>query len=144
MEPYHILNQVLVFFLVLDFLVRFIFPDPIQEIKPYLLLPVARRKCWYLPRHFGTGALQSVLAIPLCSLRLAYRYPLLRTDGGNRVSVGNLAAHGNELLLEPADTCLEEASLPASALGRTGLWHSGLAGISSGERLGEPFLHGLG
>ena len=44
MEPYHILNQVLVFFLVLDFLVRFIFPDPIQEIKPYLLLPVARRK----------------------------------------------------------------------------------------------------
>lgn len=44
MEPYHVLNQVLIIFLILDFLIRFLFPTPVQAIKPFLLLPVPKRK----------------------------------------------------------------------------------------------------
>ena len=44
MEPYHILNKGLLIVLTLDFLVRFLFPTPIQEVKPFLLLPVPKRK----------------------------------------------------------------------------------------------------
>lgn len=44
MEPYHVLNKGLIVFLVLDFLIRFLFPTPVQAIKPFLLLPVPRRK----------------------------------------------------------------------------------------------------
>lgn len=44
MEPYHILNQGLVIILAIDFLIRFMLPSSIQEIKPYLLLPVPKRK----------------------------------------------------------------------------------------------------
>ena len=44
MEPYHILNKGLLIVLALDFLVRFLFPTPIQEVKPFLLLPVPKRK----------------------------------------------------------------------------------------------------
>ena len=44
MEPYHVLNQILLVFLVLDFLIRLMIPTPLQEIKPYLLLPVLKRK----------------------------------------------------------------------------------------------------
>lgn len=44
MEPYHVLNQVLIIFLILDFLFRFLLPAPVQAIKPFLLLPVPRRK----------------------------------------------------------------------------------------------------
>lgn len=44
MEPYHILNQGLIIILFLDFLIRFMLPTPVQEIKPYLLLPVPKQK----------------------------------------------------------------------------------------------------
>ncbi len=44
MEPYHVLNQGLIIFLILDFLIRFLFPTPIQAIKPFMLLPVPKRK----------------------------------------------------------------------------------------------------
>ena len=44
MEPYHVLNQGLIIFLILDFLIRFLFPTPVQAIKPFLLLPVPKRK----------------------------------------------------------------------------------------------------
>lgn len=44
MEPYHILNQGLVIILAIDLLIRFMLPSSIQEIKPYLLLPVPKRK----------------------------------------------------------------------------------------------------
>ena len=44
MEPYHILNKGLLIVLALDFLVRFLFPTPIQEVKPFLLLPIPKRK----------------------------------------------------------------------------------------------------
>ena len=44
-EPYHIINSGLVFFLILDFMIRFPFQKtPTQEVKPYLLLPVRRRR----------------------------------------------------------------------------------------------------
>lgn len=48
MEPYHILNQGLVIILAIDFLIRFMLPSSIQEIKPYLLLPVPKGKSYSL------------------------------------------------------------------------------------------------
>ena len=44
-EPYHILNSGLMFVLVLDFVTRMPFQKtPTQEVKPYILLPVKRRR----------------------------------------------------------------------------------------------------
>ena len=45
MEPYHIMNQGLIYLLILDFLLRFMLqPVMSQEIKPYLLMPVKKNK----------------------------------------------------------------------------------------------------
>ena len=45
MEPYHIMNQGLIYLLILDFLLRFMLqPAMSQEIKPYLLMPVKKNK----------------------------------------------------------------------------------------------------
>lgn len=44
MEPYDVLNACLPGILFFDFLVRFLFPTPTQEIKPYLLLPVRKQQ----------------------------------------------------------------------------------------------------
>ena len=45
MEPYHIMNQGFVYVMLADFLIRFIGqPSVSQEIKPYLLMPVKRKK----------------------------------------------------------------------------------------------------
>ena len=45
MEPYHIMNQGILYVMVADFLIRFMAqPSVSQEIKPYLLMPVKRRK----------------------------------------------------------------------------------------------------
>lgn len=43
-EPYDVLNACLPGILFFDFLVRFLFPTPTQEIKPYLLLPVRKQQ----------------------------------------------------------------------------------------------------
>lgn len=44
-EPYHLINGVLILFLIMDFCLRIPFQKtPSQEIKPYLLLPIPRRK----------------------------------------------------------------------------------------------------
>ena len=44
-EPYHVMNSGLIFILALDFLFRFAFQKtPTQEVKPYLLLPVRRKR----------------------------------------------------------------------------------------------------
>ncbi|MDR0988447.1 MAG: DUF5687 family protein [Prevotellaceae bacterium] len=44
-EPYHILNAGLIFVFAIDFLMRFAFQKlPTQEVKPYLLMPVKRRR----------------------------------------------------------------------------------------------------
>ncbi|MBQ8360754.1 MAG: hypothetical protein IJX44_02255 [Bacteroidaceae bacterium] len=45
MEPYHILNQGAIYLLLLDFITRFSFQKPpVQEVKPYQLLPVPRNR----------------------------------------------------------------------------------------------------
>lgn len=45
MEPYHILNKGMFIVLILDFIMRFPFQKtPTQEMKPYLLLPIKRRR----------------------------------------------------------------------------------------------------
>lgn len=45
MEPYHIMNQGLIYLLFIDFLFRFVFQKtPAQEMKPYLLLPIKKNK----------------------------------------------------------------------------------------------------
>ncbi|MEG1659534.1 MAG: DUF5687 family protein [Bacteroides sp.] len=45
MEAYHLLNSGLVFVLMLDFAMRFLFQKtPTQEVKPYLLMPVRRNR----------------------------------------------------------------------------------------------------
>ena len=45
MEPYHITNQGFIYVMLADFLMRFIGqPSVSQEIKPYLLMPVKRKK----------------------------------------------------------------------------------------------------
>lgn len=44
-EPYHILNSGLMFILALDFVTRMPFQKtPTQEVKPYILLPIKRRR----------------------------------------------------------------------------------------------------
>ena len=50
MEPYHIMNQGFIYVMLADFLMRFIGqPSVSQEIKPYLLMPVKRKKLNGLP-----------------------------------------------------------------------------------------------
>ena len=45
MEPYHIMNQGILYVMAADFLMRFMYqPSVSQEIKPYLLMPVKRKK----------------------------------------------------------------------------------------------------
>ena len=45
MEPYHIMNQGILYVMAADFLLRFMAqPSVSQEIKPYLLMPVKRKK----------------------------------------------------------------------------------------------------
>lgn len=45
MEPYHIMNQGLIYVMLADFLMRFMAqPSVSQEIKPYLLMPIKRKK----------------------------------------------------------------------------------------------------
>ena len=45
MEPYHIMNQGILYVMVVDFLIRFMAqPSVSQEIKPYLLMPIKRKK----------------------------------------------------------------------------------------------------
>lgn len=44
MEPYDVLNACLSGFLFIDFLLRFLFPTPTQQIKPYLLLPIKKQQ----------------------------------------------------------------------------------------------------
>ncbi|MBR5613005.1 MAG: hypothetical protein IKW43_07700 [Bacteroidaceae bacterium] len=45
MEPYHIMNQGILYVMAADFLMRFMAqPSVSQEIKPYLLMPIKRKK----------------------------------------------------------------------------------------------------
>ena len=56
MEPYHIMNQGILYVVAADFLIRFMAqPSVSQEIKPYLLMPIKRK------RLIGTLLLKSGL-----------------------------------------------------------------------------------
>ena len=45
MEPYHMLNKGMVYLLIADFLMRFTMTKlPVQEIKPFVLLPVGKNR----------------------------------------------------------------------------------------------------
>lgn len=113
MEPYHLLNSGLVFVLALDFLIRFPFQStPTQEVKPYLLLPVKRRRildfllirsglstfnllwlCMFVPfafltvlRFYGiTGVLTYSIGIWLLMVFNNYWYLLCRTLINERI-----------------------------------------------------------
>lgn len=113
MEPYHLLNSGLAFVLALDFLIRFPFQStPTQEVKPYLLLPVKRRRildfllirsglssfnllwlCMFVPfafltvlRFYGiTGVITYSLGIWLLMVFNNYWYLLCRTLINERI-----------------------------------------------------------
>lgn len=57
MEPYHILNKGMWFFLIVDFGVRFMAQKlPATEVKPYVLLPVGKKRvlsCYLLANGFS-------------------------------------------------------------------------------------------
>ncbi|WP_373837628.1 DUF5687 family protein [Bacteroides heparinolyticus] len=111
-EPYHILNSGLMFVLVLDFVTRMPFQKtPTQEVKPYILLPVKRRRLidclllrsgldlynlfWFfffvpfavitVTRFYGVaGVITYLLGIWLLMLVNNYWYLLCRTLMGQR------------------------------------------------------------
>ena len=112
-EPYHILNGGLVFISALDFILRFSFQrTPTQEMKPYLLLPIRRKRLidfllvrsglsgfnfvWlflFVPfailtvtRFYGAGGvLAYCVGIWLLTLVNNYWYLLCRTLMGERI-----------------------------------------------------------
>ena len=61
MEPYHILNQGLVIILAIDFLIRFMLPSSIQEIKPYsyCLFPKGKSYSLFFWINFGIRSISS-------------------------------------------------------------------------------------
>lgn len=111
-EPYHILNAGLMFVLVLDFVTRMPFQKtPTQEVKPYILLPIKRRRLidclllrsgldlynlfWFfffvpfavitVTRFYGVaGVITYLLGIWLLMLVNNYWYLLCRTLMGQR------------------------------------------------------------
>lgn len=106
-ESYHIINAGLIFFLALDFLIRLLVQKtPSQEMKPYILLPVKRKRildclmvrsalnsfntfwlCFFLPfsilcvaRFYGfTGVVTYNLGIWLLMVANNYWYIICRT-----------------------------------------------------------------
>ena len=59
MEPYHILNQGLVIILAIDFLIRFMLPSSIQEIKPCCLFPKGKSYSLFFWINFGIRLISS-------------------------------------------------------------------------------------
>lgn len=100
MEPYHIMNQGLIYLLILDFLLRFMLqPAMSQEIKPYLLMPV-KRISWWIPCYYNPESAVTISSgFPDHTFCSAYDYPFLRTHGHPMLSVRHLASDGYELLL---------------------------------------------
>lgn len=100
MEPYHIMNQGLIYLLILDFLLRFMLqPAMSQEIKPYLLMPV-KRISWWIPCYYNPESAVTISSgFPDHTFCSAYDYPFLRTHGHPMLSVRHLASDGYEQLL---------------------------------------------
>lgn len=92
MEPYHILNKGLIIILFLDFLIRFMLPTPVQEIKPYLLLPVPKQR-----------VILAFLAVFVHTFCPDKHYTFLRTDWCRGIPSRHLAHDCHEQLLEHAD-----------------------------------------
>ncbi len=81
MEPYHIMNQGLIYLLILDFLLRFMLqPAMSQEIKPYLLMPVKKNKLveylFYDPGISSYNFFSFFLIIPFALLTIIRFYGL--------------------------------------------------------------------
>ena len=94
MEPYDMLNACLPGFLFIDFLLRFLFPTPVQQIKPYLLA----HQC--PARTGGTESIQSLLALFLRPLCRHDRGTLLWCNRCGVLCTRNLASDGGQRLLE--------------------------------------------
>lgn len=80
-EPYHVLNAGLAFFLILDFMLRFLYQKtPAQEVKPYLLLPVKRNRLIdFLLVRSGLGGFNFIwlfLFVPFALLTVTKFYGL--------------------------------------------------------------------
>ena len=91
MEPYHILNQGLIYVLITDFLVRFVIQTATShEIKPYLLMPVKKKKL------IDTLLL---LVFPFRTIRFSFHLPLLWNDRNNMLPDRYMVTHGIEQLL---------------------------------------------
>ena len=97
MEPYHILNQGLIYVLITDFLVRFVIQTATShEIKPYLLMPVKQKK---LIASVGNKPLQPLLVFPFRTIRFSFHLPLLWNDRNNMLPDRYMVTHGIEQLL---------------------------------------------
>ena len=86
MEPYHILNQGMIFILLIDFLMRFIAQKvPVQEIKPYLLFPVKKNavlNCLLIQSGLGVYNLFWLfLLVPFAFLSIFKFYGLIGVIG---------------------------------------------------------------
>ena len=87
MEPYHILNQGLIYVLITDFLVRFVIQTATShEIKPYLLMPVKK-------------PLQPLLVFPFRTFRFSFHLPLLWNDRNDVLPDRYMVTHDIEQLL---------------------------------------------
>lgn len=101
MEPYHILNQGLIYVLITDFLVRFVIQTATShEIKPYLLMPVKKKKL------IDTLLLQSATSLYnlfwfflFGTIRFSFHLPLLWNDRNNMLPDRYMVTHGIEQLL---------------------------------------------
>lgn len=101
MEPYHILNQGLIYVLITDFLVRFVIQTATShEIKPYLLMPVKKKKTDRHPTaSVGNKPLQPLLVFPFRTIRFSFHLPLLWNDRNNMLPDRYMVTHGIEQLL---------------------------------------------
>ena len=94
MEPYHILNQGLIYVLITDFLVRFVIQTATShEIKPYLLMPVKKKKL------IDTLLLQSATSLYNLFWFFLFHLPLLWNDRNNMLPDRYMVTHGIEQLL---------------------------------------------
>ena len=92
MEPYHILNQGLIYVLITDFLVRFVIQTATShEIKPYLLMPVKKKKL--------IDTLLLLLVFPFRTFRFSFHLPLLWNDRNDVLPDRYMVTHDIEQLL---------------------------------------------
>lgn len=100
MEPYHILNQGLIYVLITDFLVRFVIQTATShEIKPYLLMPVKKKTDRHPIASVGNKPLQPLLVFPFRTFRFSFHLPLLWNDRNDVLPDRYMVTHDIEQLL---------------------------------------------